>query len=103
MGRQGRPMAGKHYDVKDLKLAAIGKKRIDWADQHMPVVRKIRDRFAKEKPLRGITPCACLHDTTATANLIRTLKAARATVALSAPSQSSTQPDVAAARAQRED
>jgi adenosylhomocysteinase len=96
-------MSAKHYDVKDLKLAALGKKRIDWADQHMPVVRKIRDRFAKEKPLRGITLCACLHVTTETANLIRTLKAGGATVALCASNPLSTQDDVAAALVKHED
>jgi adenosylhomocysteinase len=96
-------MSAKHYDVKDLKLAGLGKKRIDWADQHMPVVRKIRDRFAKEKPLRGITLSACLHVTTETANLIRTLKAGGATVALCASNPLSTQDDVAAALVKYED
>src|SRR5262249_44414266 len=96
-------MPAKHYDVKDIKLAALGKKRIDWADQHMPVGRKIRDRFAKEKPLRGVTLCACLHVTTETANLIRTLKAGGATVALCASNPLSTQDDVAAALVKHED
>jgi adenosylhomocysteinase len=90
-------MRSKSYDVKDLKLAALGKRRIDWADQQMPVLRRIRDRFAKEKPLRGITLSACLHVTTETANLMRTLKAGGASVALCASNPLSTQDDVAAA------
>jgi adenosylhomocysteinase len=90
-------MAIRNHEVKDLKLAALGKKRIDWADQHMPVLRKIRDRFAREKPLRGITLSACLHVTTETANLVRTLRAAGASVALCASNPLSTQDDVAAA------
>jgi len=96
-------MAAKRYDVKDMKLAALGKKRIDWADQSMPVVRKIRERFAKEKPLRGITLSACLHVTTETANLMRTLKAGGATVVLCASNPLSTQDDVAAALVKFED
>jgi adenosylhomocysteinase len=96
-------MAAKHYDVKDMKLAANGKRRIDWADQHMPVVRKIRERFAREKPLRGVTLSACLHVTTETANLMRTLKAGGASVALCASNPLSTQDDVAAALVKHED
>jgi adenosylhomocysteinase len=96
-------MSAKHYDVKDLKLAAAGKKRIDWADQHMPVVRKIRERFAREKPLRGVPLSACLHVTTETANLVRTLKAGGASVALCASNPLSTQDDVAAALVKYED
>jgi adenosylhomocysteinase len=96
-------MAAKHYDVKDLKLAAGGQKRIDWANQHMPVVRKIRERMAREKPLRGITLSACLHVTTETANLMRTLKAGGASVALCASNPLSTQDDVAAALVKNED
>ena len=95
-------MPAKNYDVKDLKLADLGKKRIDWADQHMPVVRKIRERFAQEKPLRGITLSACLHVTTETANLMRTLKAGGATVALCASNPLSTQDDTAAALVKHE-
>ena len=90
-------MAKKSYDVKDLKLAEQGKKRIDWADQSMPVLRKVRDRFAKEKPLKGITMAACLHVTTETANLMRTLKAGGAKVFLCASNPLSTQDDTAAA------
>jgi adenosylhomocysteinase len=96
-------MAAKHYDVKDMKLAPLGKKRIDWADQQMPVVRSIRQRFAKEKPLRGINMAACLHVTTETANLMRTLKAGGANVALCASNPLSTQDDVAAALVKYED
>jgi len=96
-------MPTKNYDVKDLKLAATGKKRIDWADQTMPVLRKIRERFAREKPLRGTTLSACLHVTTETANLMRTLKAGGATVALCASNPLSTQDDVAAALVKVED
>ncbi|MCX8071570.1 MAG: adenosylhomocysteinase [Candidatus Binatia bacterium] len=90
-------MPSKQYDVKDLKLASLGKRRIEWADQQMPVLRRIRDRFAKEKPLRGVTLGACLHVTTETANLMRTLKAGGASVALCASNPLSTQDDVAAA------
>jgi len=96
-------MPAKRYDLKDQKLAALGKKRIDWADQHMPVVRSIRERFAREKPLRGLTLSACLHVTTETANLMRTLKAGGATVALCASNPLSTQDDVAAALVKYED
>ncbi|MFQ5665931.1 MAG: adenosylhomocysteinase [Candidatus Binatia bacterium] len=96
-------MPAKRHDIKDIKLAALGKKRIDWADQHMPVVRRIRERFAREKPLRGVTLGACLHVTTETANLMRTLKAGGASVALCASNPLSTQDDVAAALAKHED
>jgi len=85
------------YDVKDLKLAAQGRDRIEWADQQMPVLRLIRERFAKEKPLKGITLAACLHVTTETANLMRTLKAGGANLALCASNPLSTQDDTAAA------
>jgi len=95
-------MSAKQYDVKDIKLAALGKKRIDWADQHMPVLRTIRERFAKEKPLRGITLSACLHVTTETANLMRTLKAGGANIALCASNPLSTQDDTAAALVKHE-
>ncbi len=96
-------MATKTHEVKDLKLAGLGKKRIDWADQHMPVLRKIRERFAREKPLRGISLSACLHVTTETANLVRTLKAGGASVALCASNPLSTQDDVAAALVKHEE
>lgn len=87
----------KQYDVKDLKLAPQGKRRIEWADQQMPVLRRIRDRFEREKPLRGVVLSACLHVTAETANLVRTLKAGGASVALCASNPLSTQDDVAAA------
>jgi len=90
-------MAKKQHDVKDIKLADQGKKRIEWADQSMPVLRKVRERFAKEKPLKGVTMAACLHVTTETANLMRTLKAGGAKVFLCASNPLSTQDDVAAA------
>ncbi len=84
------------HDVKDLRLADKGRDRIDWAEQDMPVLRLIRERFAKEKPLAGMRIAACLHVTTETANLMRTLKAGGAQVALCASNPLSTQDDVAA-------
>jgi len=84
------------HDVKSLKLAPDGKRRIEWADNNMPVLSMIRERFIKEKPLKGIRAAACLHVTTETANLMRTLKAGGATVALCASNPLSTQDDVAA-------
>src|SRR4051812_12567939 len=85
------------YDVKDLALAAEGVRRIAWADQHMPVLAAIRDRFESEQPLAGHRISACLHVTTETANLVRTLKAGGADVGLCASNPPSTQDDVAAA------
>ena len=85
------------YDVKDIKLAAQGRDRIEWAEQQMPVLRLIRQRFEKEKPLKGITLAACLHVTTETANLMRTLKAGGAKLFLCASNPLSTQDDTAAA------
>jgi adenosylhomocysteinase len=84
------------HDVKDLGLAEKGKLRIEWAEQWMPVLRLIRSRFEKERPLEGITLVACLHVTTETANLMRTLKAGGAKVALCASNPLSTQDDAAA-------
>lgn len=86
-----------NYDVKDLALAEKGQLRIEWAEQDMPVLRLIRERFAREKPLQGIRLAACLHVTTETANLAITLKAGGAQVALCASNPLSTQDDVAAA------
>jgi len=83
-------------DVKDLRLATEGKKRIDWAEQTMPVLRQIRDTFAKTKPLKGMKVSACLHVTTETANLMRTLQAGGAEVMLCASNPLSTQDDTAA-------
>ena len=85
------------FDVKDLALASEGKRRIDWADRQMPVLTAIRERFEKEQPLAGYRIAACLHVTTETANLMRTLKAGGADVVLSASNPLSTQDDVAAA------
>jgi adenosylhomocysteinase len=87
----------KDYDVKDTSLASAGERRIEWAEQEMPVLRLIRERFAQEKPLAGIRVAACLHVTTETANLMRTLKAGGANVRLCASNPLSTQDDVAAA------
>ncbi len=84
------------YDVKDLKLAEKGKLRIEWAARQMPVLGRIRERFEKEKPLEGIRLGACLHVTSETANLVDTLKAGGAKVALCASNPLSTQDDVAA-------
>src|SRR5215470_5988900 len=89
-------MATKQYDVKDLALSAEGVRRIMWADRQMPVLAAIRERFEKEKPLDGIRISACLHVTTETANLMRTLKAGGADVVLCASNPLSTQDDVAA-------
>jgi adenosylhomocysteinase len=84
------------HDVKDLNLATGGRFRIDWAEQEMPVLRAIRERFEKEKPLKGVRVSACLHVTTETANLMRTLQAGGADVVLCASNPLSTQDDVAA-------
>ncbi|RKY05658.1 adenosylhomocysteinase [Candidatus Poribacteria bacterium] len=84
------------YDVKDLSLASEGELRVEWADRFMPVLRLIRERFEREKPLKGVRIGACLHVTTETANLMRTLKAGGAEVALCASNPLSTQDDVAA-------
>ena len=72
------------YDVKDINLADKGLSHIKWADREMPVLRQIRERFAKEKPLRGVRISACLHVTTETANLMHTLKAGGADVVVCA-------------------
>jgi adenosylhomocysteinase len=87
----------KNYDVKDLSLAQEGKLRIDWAGKEMPVVRLIRERFGKEKPLAGVRISACLHITTETANLALALKEGGAKVVLCASNPLSTQDEVAAA------
>jgi adenosylhomocysteinase len=87
----------KSHDVKDLSLAAEGVRRIMWADRQMPVLTAIRERFEQEKPLDGYRISACLHVTTETANLMRTLKAGGADVVLCASNPLSTQDDVAAA------
>jgi adenosylhomocysteinase len=84
------------YHIKDIKLAKQGKLRIEWAERNMPVLRLIRERFKKEKPLKDVKISACLHVTTETANLMHTLTAGGAKVALCASNPLSTQDDVAA-------
>jgi len=84
-------------DVQDLSLVQPGWQRIHWADGEMPVLRLIRERFARERPLAGLRIGACLHVTTETANLMRTLQSGGATLALCASNPLSTQDDVAAA------
>src|SRR2546429_2194264 len=86
----------KRHDVKDLALAPEGVRRIEWADRQMPVLTAIRERFDREQPLSGYRISACLHVTTETANLARTLKAGGADVVLCASNPLSTQDDVAA-------
>ena len=87
----------KRYDVRDLALAPEGIARVEWADWQMPVLAAIRERFEREKPLSGYRVSACLHVTTETANLMRTLKAGGADIVLCASNPLSTQDDVAAA------
>src|SRR3954469_3047801 len=84
------------YDIKDIELAPQGKQRIEWADREMPVLRQIRERFEKEKPLVGVKMVACAHITTETANLARTFQAGGAEALLIASNPLSTQDDVAA-------
>lgn len=85
-----------NYDIKDISLAGLGKKRIEWADDHMPVLKAIRERFAKEQPLKEKKMSLCLHVTTETANLARTLQAGGADLVICASNPLSTQDDVAA-------
>ena len=85
------------YDIKDATLAEGGRRRIDWAEREMPVLRLIRERFAKERPLKGVRMSACLHVTTETANLAQTLHAGGADLVITASNPLSTQDDVAAA------
>jgi adenosylhomocysteinase len=85
-----------NYDVKDMSFAEGGRRRIDWAEREMPVLRMIKDRFQKEKPLKGLRVSACLHVTTETANLMKTLQAGGADIVLTASNPLSTQDDVAA-------
>lgn len=94
-------MMNAHGHVASADLAADGVNRIDWAEKEMPVLRQIKARFEKEKPLRGKRIAACLHVTTETANLMITLKAGGAEIALCASNPLSTQDDVAAALAHR--
>jgi len=84
------------YDVRDIRAADTGRDKVEWAERRMPVLRKIRERFAKEKPLKGVRISCCLHVTTETANLAATLKAGGADVLICASNPLSTQDDVAA-------
>ncbi len=84
------------FDIKDEKLAEGGRRRIEWAEREMPVLRLIRERFAKERPLKGVRVSACLHVTTETANLMYTLQEGGADIVLTASNPLSTQDDVAA-------
>ena len=86
----------KSYDVKDIDLAEAGRRRIEWAETEMPVLRLIRERFERERPLEGLRLSACLHVTSETANLVSTLAAGGADVVLCASNPLSTQDDVAA-------
>lgn len=90
------------YDIADISLADLGRQRIAWAEANMPVLASIRERFLKEKPLEGHTVAACMHITTETANLLRALKAAGATVLACASNPLSTQDDVAASLVKHE-
>jgi adenosylhomocysteinase len=85
-----------NYDVKDMSLAEGGRRKIDWAEREMPVLRQIHERFAKERPLAGLRVSACLHVTSETANLMRTLQAGGADIVLTASNPLSTQDEVAA-------
>ena len=84
------------YDIKDINLAAEGGLRSEWAEREMPVLRTIRERFEREKPLKGIKMAGCLHITAETSNLAKTLKAGGAEVTMCASNPLSTQDDIAA-------
>src|ERR687894_2700380 len=88
------------YDIKNIELADDGKRRIEWAEREMPVLRLIRERFSVEKPLKGVRLVACAHVTTETANLVRALQAGGAEAVLIASNPLSTQDDVAASLVQ---
>ncbi|GAA1103062.1 adenosylhomocysteinase [Nocardiopsis composta] len=90
-------MAPLEYDVADLGLAAAGVRRVEWAERAMPALRRVRERFAAERPLDGLRVAACMHVTAETANLLRTLAAGGADIALAASNPMSTQDDTAAA------
>lgn len=92
-----------NYDIKTTELAPAGKQRIDWANRFMPVLDSIRDRFQNERPLEGLRVASCLHVTTETANLMKTLKAGGAEAVLCASNPLSTQDDVAASLVVDED
>jgi len=89
-------MTAKNYDIKDINLADKGRLRMDWAAKEMPVLKLIEERFIKEQPLAGVRVSACLHVTSETANLMKTLKAGGADVVLTASNPLSTQDDIAA-------
>lgn len=91
------------YDIKDINLADDGALRIEWANQNMPVLNRIQERFTKEKPLNGIVVAACLHVTTETASLMKTLKAGGADTYVCASNPLSTQDDVAASLVKHDD
>ena len=93
-------MSNKEYDVADMSLAEQGRSRIEWAAQEMPVLRSVQERFEKSRPLKGIRMAGCLHITTETANLARTLVAGGAELVLCASNPLSTQDDAAAALVQ---
>src|SRR4030042_213189 len=95
-------MTSHNYDVKDISLAGMGRQRIEWAFREMPVLGLIRQRFAKEKPLKGVRISGCLHITTETANLGLTLQAGGAQLVLCASNPLSTQDDAAAYLAVKE-
>src|SRR5207244_6668590 len=90
-----KPVQGS-YDVRDINLADEGRRRTEWAEQFMPVLRQLKERFTRERPLKGKKVSACLHVTSETANLAITLKAGGANVALCASNPLSTQDDAAA-------
>ena len=96
MGNEKHEQGNTAGDVADMALADLGRQRIEWAGSHMPVLASIAERFTAEQPLSGVTIAACLHITTETANLLRTLKAGGATVIACASNPLSTQDDVAA-------
>jgi adenosylhomocysteinase len=95
-------MGAKNYDIKDMKLAETGRKRILWAGQDMPVLQRVKERFRSEQPLKGMRFSACLHVTAETANLVQSLKAGGANVVLCASNPLSTQDDVAASLVQHD-
>src|SRR3972149_391555 len=89
-------MVMEKYDIKDTQQAEGGRRRIEWAEREMPVLRLIRTRFSRERPLNGVRVSACLHVTSETANLMHTLQEGGAEVVLTASNPLSTQDDVAA-------
>ncbi|GBC78684.1 Adenosylhomocysteinase [bacterium HR08] len=90
-------MSGFAYEIRDIGLAAVGRHRLEWADREMPVVRAIRERFSRERPLEGIRVAACVHVTAESANLARALVSGGARLIMIASNPLSTQDDVAAA------